>query len=93
MAHRIPTLLLALLTLHLTSAATILERQLATPTYTTDTILKPTANARYQVGIPVSVSWYIPQTTFNKNTAESFNVTIALDGVVSMGLSEAGTLR
>ncbi|KAK6344606.1 hypothetical protein TWF718_006564 [Orbilia javanica] len=81
----------ALLSLHLhfTAAAVLVERQLPTATYTTDTITKPTANARYQVGFPIPVSWYIPETKFNGNTAESFNVTIALDGVVAMELSQS----
>ncbi|KAK6497029.1 hypothetical protein TWF481_002009 [Arthrobotrys musiformis] len=87
----ISTIILTLLSLQLAAAATLAARQSPTPTYTytTDTVIKPTANARYQVGIPISVSWYIPKTTLNQNTAQSFNTTIALDGVVGVELSQA----
>ncbi|KAF3273419.1 hypothetical protein TWF970_009079 [Orbilia oligospora] len=85
----ISTFILSLLSLHLATAATLVQRQRPTPTYTTDTFIKPTANARYQVGVPISVSWYIAQTKINENLAQSFNITIALDGDIGLSLSQA----
>ncbi|KAK6339995.1 hypothetical protein TWF730_001771 [Orbilia blumenaviensis] len=91
MYRYISSLLLALLSLRFATAAVLVERQGATSTYThtKDTIVKPTANARYQVGVPIDVVWYIPETRFNQNKAESFNITIALGGQVAMELSNS----
>ncbi|KAK6523068.1 hypothetical protein TWF281_002491 [Arthrobotrys megalospora] len=93
MARYISTLIITLLSLHFATAAILVERQRVSPTstytYTKDTIVKPTAHARFQVGVPINVVWYIPETRFNQNTAESFNITIALGGKVAMELSNS----
>ncbi|EPS40347.1 hypothetical protein H072_5844 [Dactylellina haptotyla CBS 200.50] len=88
-------LLLTLFAAHVVSASLGIHRRVPDPsptetyTYKTDTVIKPTANARFQVGIPIDVVWYIPQTPYNTNGAESFNITIALGGEVAMELSNS----
>ncbi|KAJ6261646.1 Beta-glucuronidase [Drechslerella dactyloides] len=44
---------------------------------------------RFQVGMSVPVVWYIPKTPANQNTAESFNVTIALNGKIGLEISDS----
>ncbi|KAF3923803.1 hypothetical protein ABW21_db0200147 [Orbilia brochopaga] len=91
----LPLLTLIHLSSHLAAGSWIEERQLdSSPTstaytYTTDTIIKPTANARFQVGIPIPVVWFIPKTPFNEDSAESFNVTIALNGQIGKEVSSS----
>ncbi|KAF3934994.1 hypothetical protein ABW20_dc0100600 [Dactylellina cionopaga] len=55
-------------------------------TYTKDTLVQPTANARFQVNTLIDVVWYIPQTQANANVDESWNVTVALDGKITTEL-------
>ncbi|KAF3935287.1 hypothetical protein ABW19_dt0205228 [Dactylella cylindrospora] len=92
MARHFLATLLSLASLQLGSGSIIIGRQINEPsptptyTYTKDTLVKPTANARFSVGVPIDVVWYIPETE-TSNTAESFNVTIALNGVVAGELS------
>ncbi|KAK6331257.1 hypothetical protein TWF696_003317 [Orbilia brochopaga] len=90
----LPLLTLATIFLRLAAGSWIEERQAdssptsTTYTYTKDTIVKPTANARFQVGMSIPIVWYIPETPTNKNGAESFNVTVALNGEIG---KEIGT--
>ncbi|KAF3913696.1 hypothetical protein AA313_de0202629 [Arthrobotrys entomopaga] len=94
MASRTSFLLFTVAFFQLASASIIIRREddaspSSTYTYTTDTVVKPTANALFQVGVPIDVVWYIPQTDANANTAEEFNVTIALNGEIGAVISDS----
>ncbi|KAK6541344.1 hypothetical protein TWF694_007158 [Orbilia ellipsospora] len=95
MAFRNLVLFLTIALVQLASASILIQRSeddaspSSTYTYTTDTVVKPTANALFQVGVPVDVVWYIPKTDFNADTAEEFNVTIALDGEIGAVISDS----
>ncbi|EWC46458.1 hypothetical protein DRE_04401 [Drechslerella stenobrocha 248] len=75
--------------------SSVIARQAASPaptyTYTQDTLIRPTAGARFQVERPVNVVWYIPPTSENTGIAEAWNVTIALDGKVAREVANVFT--
>lgn len=82
----------SVLYLQVATASVIVERQRPSPsptstyTYTKDTLIQPTPFARFITYQKIPIVWYIPDTPQLSN-AETFNVTIALNGKVAGELS------